>query len=84
MKFYPYEKRGAEKVLAMLKGEHKQFWGSFYAEALSLSYIEGGHEKYPFFKGGRKKFYPVLSRGGGGVKKVSDPFSHFVAPPPSP
>ena len=31
MKFYPYEKgRGADKVLAMLKGGHKKFWGSFY------------------------------------------------------
>ena len=28
MKFYPYEK-GAEKVLAMLKGGHNKFWGSF-------------------------------------------------------
>ena len=24
MKFYPYKKRGAEKVLAMLKGGHKR------------------------------------------------------------
>ena len=24
---------GAEKVLAMLKGGHKKFWGSFYAVA---------------------------------------------------
>ena len=32
--FYPYKKGGgAEKVLAMLKGGHKQFWGSFYAVA---------------------------------------------------
>ena len=32
MKFYPYEKGGgAEKVLAMLKGGHTKFWGSFYA-----------------------------------------------------
>ena len=31
MKFYPYEKGGgAEKVLAMLKGGHNKFWGSFY------------------------------------------------------
>ena len=30
MKFYPYEKGGgAEKVLAILKGVHKKFWGSF-------------------------------------------------------
>ena len=36
MKFYPYEKGGgggAEEVLAMLKGGHKRFWGSFYAVA---------------------------------------------------
>ena len=34
MEFYPYEKRGgAEKVLAMLKGGHKRFWGSFYVVA---------------------------------------------------
>ena len=31
VKFYPYEK-GAEKVLAMLKGGggHNKFWGSFF------------------------------------------------------
>ena len=30
----PLRKRGAEKVLAMLKvGGHNKFWGSFYAEA---------------------------------------------------
>ena len=35
VKFYPYEKGGggAEKVLAMLKGGQKKFWGSFYAVA---------------------------------------------------
>ena len=33
VKFYPYEKGGAEKVLAMLKGGHKKFWGSFYSVA---------------------------------------------------
>ena len=33
MKFYPYEKGGPEKVLAMLKGGHKKFWGRFYAVA---------------------------------------------------
>ena len=31
VKFYPYEKGGAEKVLAMLKEGHNKFWGSFYA-----------------------------------------------------
>ena len=34
MKFYPYEKGGAEKVLAMLKGGHKKFWGSFLRGSL--------------------------------------------------
>ena len=34
MKFFPYEKGGgAGKVLAMLKGGQKKFWGSFYAVA---------------------------------------------------
>ena len=41
MKFYPNENGGggAEKVLAMLKGEHKMFWGSFFpvaSEVLTL------------------------------------------------
>ena len=33
VKFYPCEKRGAQKVLVMLKGGHKKFWGSFYVVA---------------------------------------------------
>ena len=33
MKFYPYEKGGAEKVLAILNGGHKKIWGRFYAVA---------------------------------------------------
>ena len=33
VKFYPYKKGGAQKVIAMLKGGHKKFWGSFYAVA---------------------------------------------------
>ena len=32
VKFYPYEKGGG-KVLAMLKGGHKKFRGSFYVVA---------------------------------------------------
>ena len=31
VKFYPYKKGGAEKVLTTLKGGHKKFRGSFYA-----------------------------------------------------
>ena len=30
------------KVLAMLKGGHKKFWGSFYEVACSFNHIEGG------------------------------------------
>ena len=34
MKSYPYVKGGgAQKVLAMLTGGHKKFWGSFYGVA---------------------------------------------------
>ena len=34
VKFYPYKKGGgAGKVLAMLKGGHKKFWGRFYMVA---------------------------------------------------
>ena len=79
MKFYPYEKGGAEKVLAILEGGgHNKFWGSFY----SFSHIVGGHEKFPLFKRGTRKVLPCLG-GGGEARKVSDPrFSHFVAPPP--
>ena len=29
----PLQKGGVEKVLAMLKGGHKMFWGSFYVVA---------------------------------------------------
>ena len=33
VKFFTPMNRGAEKVLAMLKGRHTKFWGSFYAVA---------------------------------------------------
>ena len=33
VKFNPYEMRGAEKVLAIMKGGHNKFWGSFYPVA---------------------------------------------------
>ena len=47
LKFYPYEKGGGgRKVLAMQKGGHTQFWGSFYAVAWSFSHIamRGAHK----------------------------------------
>ena len=57
-----------EKVLAMLKGGHKKFRGSFYAVAQSYSHIVGGREKFALFiRGACKKFYRVL-RGGGAQK----------------
>ena len=46
VKFYPCEKGGGrKKVLAMLKGRHKKFGGSFYAVAWSFSHIGGGVQK---------------------------------------
>ena len=33
-------KRGGGKSLAMLKGGHKKFWGSFYAVASSFSHTD--------------------------------------------
>ena len=33
MKFYRYKKCVCGKGLAILKGEHKKFWGSFYVVA---------------------------------------------------
>ena len=81
MKFYPFKKRGAEELLAMLKGGHKKFWGSFYPVVRSFSHIEGGRKMFPLFKKGPQKVLPCLD---GGAQKVSDThFSHFVAPPPT-
>ena len=45
---------GAEKVLAMLKGGHKKFWGSFYPVAWRFNHIVGGGtESFHSLKGGR-------------------------------
>ena len=38
----PLRKGWAEKVLAMLKGGHNKFWGSFSAVARRFSHIVGG------------------------------------------
>ena len=43
----PLRKGAAEKVLAMLKGGHKKFEGSFYAVASSFSHIVGWARKVP-------------------------------------
>ena len=72
----------AEKVLAILKGGHKKFWGSFYTVAWSFSHMVGGREKFPLFRRvGREKFYPVL-RGGGTKSFGPAIFPIFVTPPP--
>ena len=43
MKFYPCEKGGGtEFFLAMLKGGHKHFLGSFYMVASSFSHTDWG------------------------------------------
>ena len=60
---------GTEKVLAMLKGGQKKFWGSFYVEAWSLSHVEGGRKKFPLLKRGTQKLLPCLEGGGGGGGK---------------
>ena len=73
MKFYPYKKVGAEKVLAMLKGgggPHKVF-GEF--EVLAILKRERGAKSFHSLKGGRKMFYPVLM---GGAKSSHPRFSH--------
>ena len=78
MKFYPYEKGVAEKVLAMLKRGHS--FGvvfTLYLEVLAILKGEGGSKKFPLFKRGwRKKFYHEFYHvlragewGGGGHKK---------------
>ena len=38
----PLRKWRVKKVLAMLKGRHNKFWGSFWAVARSFSHIEEG------------------------------------------
>ena len=70
MKFYPYEKGGAEKVLVMLKGGHKKFWGRFYPVAWCFSHIVGG----------ARKVLPCLE-GGGGAKSFGPAIFPFCSPP---
>ena len=77
MKFYPYQKGGgAEKALAMLKGEHKKFWDSFY---VVLAILKGGGEKsLPSLKGGGAKSFTVLR---GGAKSFGSAIFPFSSPP---
>ena len=85
--------RGACEVLPLRKGggggksfSHaeegaQKFWGSFYTVAWSFSHIEGGAKSFHSLKGGRKKFDPVLS-GGGGAKSFRPTIFPFCSPPP--
>ena len=58
---------GAEKVLAMLKGGYKKFWGRFYAVAWSILKGGGGVKSFHSLKGGAQIFLHSLE--GGGRKK---------------
>ena len=73
VKFYPYEKRGEEKVLAMLKeGRGTTSFEVVLAWVLEVLVIVMGGTKFPPFKrGGHKKFYPVLTGGGEDRKKFA-------------
>ena len=58
-------KRGRiEKVLAMLKGGHNKFWGSFDTLARSFS-----HTEWVGRGGGAKRFHPL--KGGWGAKSFT-------------
>ena len=62
----------------MLKEGQKKFWGSFSAEAESLSHTEGGGGTKGFHSlkggGGRKKFYCLE----GGAKGFGHAFFSFL------
>ena len=54
--FYSYEKWGAEKVLAMLKGGTKSF-GVVFTQLLEvLAILKRGRKMFPLFKRGGVKF----------------------------
>ena len=75
-------KRGSDKVLAMLKGGHQQFWGSFYMVAWSFSHIEGGGaQKMSTLYKGAQQVLPCLD-GGGGAKGLGPAILPFCSPPP--
>ena len=69
VKFYPYEKRGAEKVLAMLKvgrGTTSFEVPVVLAPVLEvLAIVMGGAKFPPFKRGGAQKVVPCLDGGGG-------------------
>ena len=60
VRFYPYNRGGAEKVLAMLKGDAKSFEVVLTRELEVLAIL----------KGGAKSFHPLKKRGGGGMQKA--------------
>ena len=79
MKFYPYKKGGgAEKVLAVLKGGHKQFWRNIYVAVLAI--LKQGRKKFPLFKRGVHKVLPCLDGGGGGTTSFGPATFPFCSP----
>ena len=70
MRFYPYKKGEAEKVLAILKGRQTKFNVSLTQELEVIAILKGGGgAKVSSLQkggGGGKKFDPVLIGGGGG------------------
>ena len=86
VKLYPYERGGGGgQGFNHAEGGYTKFWGIFFPQKLEvLAILKGGGNVSTRLKAGRKRFYPVLTGGGGGVQKVSNrQFSHFVAPSPS-
>ena len=90
MKFYPYEKGGGNSF-SHAEGEHKRFWGSFYAGAcFTFSHIEvgrwgggaqnGSDPRFPNFVAPPPPL-PVINdqsltiQGGGGDDVVQLPFT---------
>ena len=69
MKFYPYERGGAENVLAMLKAEETGGTKSFKVvltqelEVLAIVMGGGGAKSFHPLKGGGTKSLPCLERG---------------------
>ena len=66
---FTLQKKGADKVLAMLRGGEGQnmFWGSFSLEVLAIPFKRGGGGSQFFvfcLEGGRKQFwtraFPIL------------------------
>ena len=78
-------RKGAENVLAMLKGGGTKCFEVVLTRELEVLAIVmgGGHKRCPPFKGGAQNVLPCL-KGGRAQQVLDSQFSHFVAPPPPP